>query len=405
MKITIISHEMPYPPNHGGRVDIWRRIQAISQLGVEIQLITWVHQSPTSEELTAINQYVKEAHFIVYQKNTSAIVRKLIDLCSYPLEVTSRIVRGKELENLISQVSNFYPDAIFIDGIHGGELAISLNQKINLPLVTRSHNIEHLYQQRLLASATGLAKLKKRLSLNNLENYEKNILKRSAIFYDISADDLHIWQNQGLTNGRYLPPLIDFTKKDADADKTAKSKHNYPYDIIFLGNLNHDNNVAGIVWFLTQTLPKIQDKFPEVTVLIAGSNPVPKIIQVCQQTPGVDIKINPISADIIYQSGKILINPVLTGSGVSIKSIEMLAAQRPIVSTLQGIAGLPKQLHDYFKLADNADDFAQEICKLLSTSCDSINITREILESLFGLQAIATMLSEIKSLQLDSGNS
>ena len=404
MKITIISHEMPYPPNHGGRVDIWRRIQAISQLGVEIQLITWVHQSPTSEELTAINKYVKQAYFIVYQKNPRAIVRKLIDLCSYPLEVTSRIVRGQELENLISQVSNFNPDTIFLDGIHGGELAMSLNKKLNLPLVTRSHNIEHLYQKRLLASATGLAKLKKQLSLNNLENYEKNILNSSAIFYDISADDLGIWQNQGMNNGRYLPPLINFSQKHIGEDKTAKSQPDYPYDIIFLGNLNHDNNVAGIVWFLTQTLPKIQDKFPGVTVLIAGSNPVPKIIQVCKQTPGVDIKINPASADVIYQSGRILINPVLTGSGVSIKSIEMLAAQRPIVSTLQGIAGLPKQLHNYFNLADNANDFAQEVCKLLSTPCDSINITREVLESLFGLQAIATMLSEIKSLQLDSTN-
>ncbi|MDJ0795351.1 MAG: glycosyltransferase [Calothrix sp. MO_167.B12] len=398
MKITIVSHEMPYPPNHGARVDIWRRIQGISQLGVEIQLITWVHQSPTSEELTAINQYVKQTHFIVYQKNTCAVARKIIDLFSYPLEVTSRIVRGEELENLISQVSNFHPDAIFLDGIHGGELAMSLGKKLNVPLVTRSHNIEHLYHQRLLLSATGLAKLKKQLSLTNLESYEKYILKSSAIFYDISADDLSFWQKQGLTSGRYLPPLIDFTQKDISEGKLVQPRTNYPYDIVFLGNLNNDNNVAGIVWFLTNILPKIYDKFPEVKVLIAGSNPVPKIKQICTETPEVDIKINPVSADIIYQSGKVLINPIFTGSGVSIKSIEMLAAKRPIVSTPQGIAGLPQQLHDYFNIADNANDFAEAICKCLSNSANTY-IEREILESLFGLQAIASMLSEIKSLQ------
>ena len=58
MKITIVAMEIPYPPIHGGRVDVWRRLKMLAELGTEIQLICWSAETPDSEILNIINRYV-----------------------------------------------------------------------------------------------------------------------------------------------------------------------------------------------------------------------------------------------------------------------------------------------------------------------------------------------------------
>ena len=397
MNITLISHAIPYPPVHGGRIDIWRRIKALAKFGVKIQLIYWSHDYPEPDELAEIEKYTQELRVIPFQRTPVAIARRVIDLFSYPFEITSRILRGEKLAILTSQVKAFNPDLIFLDGIQGGLVATDLSKALNVPIVTRSHNVEHLYQQRLFNTVTGWKKLKKRLYLTNLEKYEEEILRNSVLFYDISIDDLKFWQARGLTNGRYLPPLIE-SSEDKINQQFNKVEDNFLYDIVFLGGLGSDNNAAGVIWFLTNVVPLIREKLPDVKILIAGLEPMNKIKQLCHQTEGVTLKINPPSASEIYRSGRVLINPVSAGSGVNIKSIEMLVAQRPIVSRPQGVSGLPEAIKEYFVVADDAKTFAIEIIQCLSNYPQKNIIEIELLNSFFGFQAIKNVLSEFESI-------
>jgi glycosyltransferase involved in cell wall biosynthesis len=397
MKITIIAHEMPYPPIHGAPVDIWRRIKAFSELGAQIQLVSWVKEQPKQEQLVEIHKYVQQSCFILYKRSPAALLNRMVDLSSYPREVASRILKGKDLKLLLSKVSFFNPDIIFLDGIHGGEIAKTLSRQLSRPLVTRKHNIEHLYQQRLYQVSKGVKKLKKSLSLTNVESYEKSILNLSSRFYDISPEDLHFWQNQGFTHGKHLPPLMDVSCLRNTHPQTEVTPNRCIYDVVFLGNLNSANNVAGIQWFLTKVMPVLQAKKPDIKVLIAGSNPLHSIQELCETTPGVDLKINPPSAAAIYQSGRVLINPSPTGSGVSIKSLEMLTYQKPIVSTPQGLSGLPEQVYPYFQIATEVDTFATAIIKCFSTD-DIPTIDLQLLDSLFGYGVIKDLLFDFQTL-------
>ena len=397
MKITLVCHDIPYPAIHGGRIDMWRRIKAFAQIGVELQLICWFDKAPLREEVAEIKKYVSSAYFIKFKHDLCSTGYRLLNLVRYPLEVTSRMVVGKQLNHLISKVRAFKPHVIWLDGIHGGNVASKLSERFDIPIVTRCHNIEHLYYQRLFSSATGTSKVKRYLSVSHLETYEKSLLKNSLLFYDISSEDLKFWKSHGFRNGRYLPPLMEIfplQKQDISYQKIEKSNQ---YDVVFLGNLYSNNNVAGIIWFLTQVLPEVRSQISDIKVLIAGAKPINKIRQLCEETEGVDLSINPPSSAMIYNSGNVLINPVLTGSGVSIKSLDMLMAGKPIVSTPQGIAGLPISVKQYFKIASDTQSFAAEIVNLISNSQD-IQISTKLLESLFGNQVIHEVVSDIKSL-------
>ena len=397
MKITLVCHDIPYPAIHGGRIDMWRRIKAFAQIGIELQLICWFDKLPQREEVAEIKKYVDSTYFIPFKHDLCSTGYRLLNLLRYPLEVTSRMVVGKQLEHLVSQVRAFKPHFVWLDGIHGGDVASKLSHRFDIPIVTRCHNIEHLYYQRLFNSATGTSKVKRYLSVSHLETYEKYLLKNSLLFYDISAEDLNFWELHGFKNGRYLPPLMEIYQSRKQDKFYQKIDDDCRYDVVFLGNLYSNNNVAGIIWFLTEVLPEIRTQLSNVKVLIAGAKPINKIRQLCEDIDGVDLSINPPSSTEIYNSGRVLINPVLTGSGVSIKSLEMLMTGKPIVSTPQGIAGLPISVREYFKITSDKQSFAAAIVNLLSNSHKN-HIEPKLLESLFGTQVIQEVVADIRSL-------
>lgn len=403
MKLTIVAMEIPYPPNHGGRVDIWRRIKALKHVGVKLQLVCWTHQLPTPEERQVIDAYVEDFYPIVYGSGLGRSLRRAVDLLSYPLDVTSRIVRGQEWRDLLNRVQQFSPDVIMADHIHSCVVGQPLSKALNRPLTVRSHDIEHLHYGYWMKSSKGMAKFKRRLSLNHLKAYEFSMLRQSARFYDISLDDLNFWRAQGLENGQFLPPVIDI--EGPERQEPLQSEVELPqevYDVVFLGNLRTDNNVAGVLWFLSEVLPLLQIKLPEIKVLIAGSSPTKDILTTCEQTPGVTLKANPVSAAATYQSGKVLINPVATGSGTSIKSIDMLILERPIVTLEKGLFGLPEAAKQYFKVATDAQSFAQLIIESLSAPSHEFP-DPSVLSSLFGRSVIEGFVADLEGLCNSAG--
>jgi polysaccharide biosynthesis protein PslH len=256
-----------------------------------------------------------------------------------------------------------------------------------------------LYVRDLLDSAIGLKnKLKRYLSVFHVEKYEKKLLSSSAIFYDISADDLKFWKSLNYTNGRLLPPIIEFSEHFSAPNFEDSLDRLKSYDIVFLGNLNAENNVEAVIWFLTEVLPLIHQQLPNITVLIAGFNPVSRIPPLCEKIPGVSLCINPPSASDIYRSGRVLINPILTGSGVKIKSVDMLTFGKPIISTTEGVSGLPDIVKQYFKIADSQLAFAEATIEFLSKNVDVPIIDRQLLESYFGPKIIENVIADLESL-------
>lgn len=400
MKITLVCQEVPYPAIHGSRIDMWRRIKAFADRGVELQIIFWwFGTEPTVEEIAEIHKYARKVHSIQLEQTLISRLRRATDLFFYPLGTSSRRIKGQKLASLIDEVSDFEPDVIFLDGIHGGAIATSLSQKLKIPIVFRSHNIEHLYVRKLFDSAISLKdKIKRYLSVFHVEKYEKKLLSNSAIFYDISADDLKFWESLNFTNGRLLPPIIEFSEQLLVPDPKRSLDQFKSYDIVFLGNLNAENNVEAVIWFLTEVLPLIHQQLPNVTVLIAGFNPVSRIAPLCEKISGVSLSINPPSASDIYRSGRVLINPILTGSGVKIKSVDMLTFGKPIVSTSEGVSGLPAIVKQYFKIADSRAAFAEATIEFLSTNVDVPIVDQQLLESHFGPEIIKNVIADLESL-------
>ena len=68
----------------------------------------------------------------------------------------------------------------------------------------------------------------------------------------------------------------------------------------------------------------------------------------------------------IYQQARVVINPMLSGTGLPIKTIEALAYSKAVLMTQSGARGLNKNFNEEaFLIAGNTDDFANKLVELL----------------------------------------
>jgi hypothetical protein len=61
----------------------------------------------------------------------------------------------------------------------------------------------------------------------------------------------------------------------------------------------------------------------------------------------------------------VLVNPMLSGSGVNLKSIEMLFSHARLISTPAGVQGLPPEAVGCFEVQADADGFGHALAMAL----------------------------------------
>lgn len=386
MRLLLITNEAPFPANHGGRVDVWRRLRALRAQGFEVFLVFWCgdteDEQPRAQDLARMREEVADLRVYVIHRRWRERAGRLLNLWRYPSHVASRRLDAPQRKSLDEVLRQFRPEAVWLESIYGGVLAREVAERHRIPLYCRSHNVEHQYMARQYAKAHHV---KERLGILmnrvGLRAWETRLLSEADAFFDLSADDLAFWRSQGLTRGHLLPPLVD----DDFAAGLSAPMQGPGHDVAYVGNLRTPNNVDGVLWFLQQVVPLLRQQRPDLSVVVAGSTPVPRVIEACA---AVGARLVPSPADVLpwLRDARVLVNPVFAGSGVNIKSIEMLFTSARLVSTAQGLQGLPEPARQCFDVADTPQAFARAVLAGLAptTGAADVHAQRKSAREAFG---------------------
>lgn len=392
MKLTIVTDEKPFPAIHGGRVDVWRRLQAFAAEGVKIQLVYWyatddVPDDATSETLNSLCESVLA--FPISRAWTSRF-KALAKLVRQSLYISTRDLDGAGKKKLAEEFQRFSPDAIWLDGLFGGKVSMELADRFDKPLFNRSRNIEFAYRQKQFERALGFRdKLAAWMAKSHLESFELSVLKKAKTTWDISLDDLRYWKDRGIENIEWLPPFAD--QNLIEQLQTVQSEPEY--DLVYLGNLYTPNNIEGVSWFLQKVLPIISEK-RKANLLLAGAKPHLKIRRL-SEAEGTTLLANAPGVAETYARGRVLINPILAGSGVNVKSVEMLFSGKTVVTCPQGAAGLPADTRAYFQVAKTPEEFAAACLEALENPARE-SPKREL--SAYTFQAIKPVIERMQAL-------
>lgn len=357
LRLVVVYHELPHPVNHGGRLDVWRRLQALAAQGVQIHLVCWRNpalgeadpqgDSPLRSVLTGLT--------VLQEKGKFANSHLALSMPGY---ARRRLLTQEDWLQVQRDLTTFAPQALLLEGPFAFPAAQRIAQSQGIKLIYRSHNIESRYARFILERAKGWrTRFNAWLNVPGIDRLESAIFENASWYFDISPEDARHWQAQGHLNGEWLPPVVE----QAWSERVSQPQAWAPaYHVGYLGNLYQPNNVEGVLWFLEQVVPVLRQRLPGLKGFIAGSRPVEAVRQATARA-GFDLLANPADTEPVLRNACTLVNPVFAGSGVNTKCIEMLFTPAGLVATPVALQGLADEARRCFGVADTPDAFADLI--------------------------------------------
>jgi glycosyltransferase involved in cell wall biosynthesis len=379
LRVTVIHHEFPYPPNHGGKADVWSRLVGLRRLGIQIQLVYWHEgRSPSPADLELVHGIAPKLIRLTPRARWLALFVR-----HYPPRARRFVPAEHEYQEVKAKIQHFKPRLLMLDGWPACLTAARLSAELSIPFTYRSQNVEHEYWKTQSEIAKGLHRLRLRVTAKRMATLERQIRRDAHSVLEISAEDADRmralgWEGKSVV----LPP----TWLGESAESRTWDERDI--DVLFVGNLWAPDNVDGLLWFFNSVLGTLERRVPGVRVLIAGSRPSSRFRRACRSRQ-VTCLANPPDVQSLYARARVMINPQLRGSGVSMKMLEFLARDAWVISTPVGARGLPDPKPANLRLESDPGEFAGAIASAMARRPESSAIGRHYLTTHFGTAQLA----------------
>jgi glycosyltransferase involved in cell wall biosynthesis len=179
-------------------------------------------------------------------------------------------------------------------------------------------------------------------------------MAHATYFYSCTESDMVAQQVPG-AQVRTVP-LFVFQGKTGDglafADRTG---------LMFVGGFAHQPNVDGILWFINEIYPTVQEQLGGVVLRVVGANPP----ETLRGRPGVVLTGALSDAELqkVYDRTRVVVAPLRYGAGIKGKVVEAVFQRVPLVTTSIGAEGMPEP-QGVLEIHDLPDDFSAAVVRL-----------------------------------------
>lgn len=343
-KILIVTSDFPFPPNHGGRYDVWERINRLVNLGHSVDLIATVNEHPRQADFNHVDNVVGTLRVLKRSKLHGAL--------SYlPYQLGSR-----NLLKCVELMKEY--QIVLLEGDYVFPVLNNPTLKAD-EVILRVHNDECRYFHEL-------ASCEKRIPKKVYYYFEsirfllvkKMYFQRVSRFLFISQKE---FDNSSFPEISYwLPPTIS-----EDKYKPFIKGSN----VVFIGSLFMPNNIEGLNWYLENVHPLLLSN-NSYKFVIAGNclgadeNWLNSIRNGLFDS--VELIESPPSLNDVYKDAAVFINPMLSGAGLKLKTIDAIANGVPVVSTSVGADGTGLIVGEHIFVSDTAKGFSGCISNVLN---------------------------------------
>ncbi len=134
--------------------------------------------------------------------------------------------------------------------------------------------------------------------------------------------------------------------------------------LIFTGNMGYGPNEEAVVWFMDEVWPLLRQERPNLSFLVAGTNPGERVLALANKA-GVPVLGEVPDVGEYLGRATVAVAPMRSGSGIQNKVLEAMSAGAPVVATSIANRGVGA-VHDRDLLvADAPHQFAQAVAYLL----------------------------------------
>ncbi len=362
MKILILANKLPYPPRDGGSIATLNMLQGLHNVGNKITCLamnTKKHPFPVEQIPRELQNTIR---FIGVDCDTSIRpfqlgINLLFSKTPYIAERFNIKAFRIALSALLGKESF---DIIQLEGPYPGNYLDQIKQESHARISLRAHNAEHLIWERIsLRETSALKRWYLRNMVLRLKRFEMMVADRVDYLVPISEQDESHFREQGTDTPMLTIPtglnLDEYPLTELPAGPT----------LFFIGALDWLPNQEGVSWFLDHVFDLLVDELPEIRFHVAGRNGSARFLKKLDH-PNITCHGEVQDARSFIKSYRVMVAPLLSGSGIRIKILEAMALGRPVVTTTTGIEGIPAENLQNVMVEDDPQKFKNLLIKLIT---------------------------------------
>lgn len=332
--LNIVAFDVPDPPNYGGAIDIFYRIKALSEVGVQIQLHVFEYGRGRSEIL---EKYCASVTYYSRKRNPK------YTLSNDPFIVESR----RDIALLKNLVSNRFP--ILFEGLHTTAFLSHPDLHNRLKLV-RTHNIEHEYYRNLsMAESKTWKRFFFKREAAKLKKYECVLESADHILAISDTDMAHFSKKFGNTiKLNPFHPLGEIS--------ISTKRQGYAF---YHGNFTVSENRVALRFLVKEVFSQI-----DIPLVIAGKGATKALERIPKSTAAISTFNDPSANRMreIAQLASVHVLPAFQASGFKIKLLYSLYTSPFVIVNPQMVAGT--DLSHFCEIVDSPDAMAAKVVEL-----------------------------------------
>ncbi len=338
--LHIVAFNIPYPADYGGVIDIFYKLIALKQAGVQVILHCFEYGRQNPKELD-------DLCFKVHYYPRKSGVRYFFSSEPY-------IIRTRSSNSMpMNLLGDSFP--VLFEGLHSTGVLLQCAEAKKKILV-RAHNIEHRYHRELSKSEFNLfRKIFLRTESAKLRRYEK-ILHQADCILGISKHETEYF-NHTYGNAFFIPPFHRF-------DEVISSPGKGEY-ILFHGNLSVSENSEKFLELAAKSLSKTK-----YAVVVAGKNPSERFRRKCARHARVRLISNPSEREMdeLIRNAQVNLLHTSQATGTKLKLLHALYSGRHCLVNSKMVTGTG--LDVLCAVADTTEEIIRQLDRLMVLTFD-----------------------------------
>ena len=357
-QLHIVTHDIPWPADYGGVVDLFYKIKSLHSLGIKIQLHCYCNSGRKKQD--ELLKYCESVHYYPRKKNIAGFSATI------PFIVQSRSDKALLKTLLLDK----HP--VILEGIHCTYL-LKKGLLKERKVFVRLHNVEYKYYAQLAKHESNI--LKKIYFLYEsflLKKYERSIANK-AVFWPVSTEDTELYKKQFHAQKiDFVPVFLPWHEVSTQPGKGCFC--------LYHGNLSINENEKAADWLLNNVFNTL-----DIPFVIAGKNPSLPLQTLAHSHAHTCIAVNPSEPEMqdLIKKAQVNILPSFNKTGVKLKLLNALYNGRHCLVNEAGKEGAA--IGDLCHIAETSADFKTMIEKLFEQDFieEALNKRQHLLQAIY----------------------
>lgn len=364
MKILFVTPFLPSPARFGGQ----RRLDGLMR-GLaskhEVDVLSFNRTDEWEKEsLEATRAYCRDVVTVpnldlVETKDKRAMqMRSLASLHSFEYLLAAR---RRDFQRILDgKLASTSYDVVQVEFMQMATFDFPKRAAASPVIVLDEHNVEYDILKRTAGTVGGLSR-----RLYNELNWRKMAREELSAWRKVHGISLTSRRDEQLVQREFPSGRTIVVPNGVDVAKFSVSAGSGEPDVLlFFGAINYFPNQEGLTHFIDHVFPLIRKRRPGAILRIVGPGAPDSVL--ARQGNGVEVlgMVDDVGVEIERASAVVV--PLRIGGGTRLKIVEALSKAKAVISTRLGAEGLDVVHDQHLLLADEPEDFAQQVESVLA---------------------------------------